>query len=105
GRNNPPVIRYNSTKYYAARELVEINGDNMPYEYAGNPKATGHGGMDYALLDHFFQALLKGEKAPISLKEGLRMTLPGIYAEESALRGGEVMRMLYPWNEGWAAKK
>lgn len=105
GRNNPPVIRYNSTKYYAARELVEINGDNMPYEYAGNPKATGHGGMDYALLDHFLQALLKGEKAPISLKEGLRMTLPGIYAEESARRGGEVVRMLYPWNEGWAANK
>jgi predicted dehydrogenase len=101
GRNNPPVIRYNSTQYYPASELVELNGDYMPYEYANNSKATGHGGIDYALLDHFFNALLKGQPAPISLREGLRMTLPGIYAEESAKRGGDVLTMNYPWDNEW----
>ena len=59
------------------------------------PKASGHGGMDYALLDHFFLALEKGESA-IPLKQGLEMTLPGIYAEESAKRRGEVIRIRYP---------
>ena len=62
------------------------------YSYENNPKATGHGGIDYALLEHFFEAILKGEPAPISLKEGLCMTLPGIYAEESAKRGGKLLR-------------
>jgi len=104
GKNGPPVIRYNSTRYYAASELVELDGGYMPYEYADNPRATGHGGMDYALLDHFLQAILKGEHAPIPLREGLRMTLPGIYAEESARRGGEVLAMRYPWNAGWSVE-
>ncbi len=56
---------------------MELDGGYMPYEYAGSPEATGHGGIDYALPDHFFQALLKVQNPPISLREGLRMTLPG----------------------------
>lgn len=99
-RLNKPVIRYNSMKELDT-SLKEIGGEFMPPAYADNPKATGHGGMDYALLDHFFKAVLNGEPAPISLKEGLAMTLPGIYAEESAKRGGEVLRMRYPWDEDW----
>ena len=99
-RFNKPVIRYNSMKELDT-ELKEISGEFMPPEYDDNPKATGHGGMDYALLDHFFKALLNGEPAPISLKEGLAMTLPGIYAEESAKRGGELIRMRYPWDDDW----
>ena len=49
-----------------------------------------------------FKAMLRGDpEFPISLREGLRMTLPGIYAEESAKRGGEVLYMRYPWDEDW----
>ena len=70
----------------------------MPYDYASNPKAVGHGGMDYALLDHFFDALQNGKESPISLKEGLRMTLPGIYAEMSSKQGGKVLEIRYPWD-------
>jgi len=98
-----PVIRYNSMKELDT-SLKEIGGEYMPPAYANNPAAKGHGGVDYALLDHFFQAILKGEPAPISLKEGLAMTLPGIYAEESAKRGGEVLRMRYPWDEDWTTE-
>lgn len=102
-RFDKPVIRYNSMRELDT-ELKEISGEYMPPAYANNPKATGHGGMDYALLDHFFTALLNGEPAPISLKEGLCMTLPGIYAEESAKRGGEVLRMRYPWDDDWTTE-
>lgn len=102
-RFNKPVIRYNSMKELDT-SLKEIGGEFMPPAYADNEKATGHGGMDYALLDHFFTAVLNGEPAPISLKEGLAMTLPGIYAEESAKRGGEVLRMRYPWDEDWTTE-
>lgn len=99
-RFEKPVIRYNFTNL-DDNELHEIGGEFMPPAYADNEKAVGHGGMDYALEDHFFDALLNGKEAPISLKEGLAMTLPGIYAEESAKRGGEVIRIRYPWDEDW----
>lgn len=99
-RADSNVIRYNSMKELDPK-LHVIDGNPMPPAYKGNPKAIGHGGMDYALLDHFYDAILKGNPAPISLREGLRMTLPGIYAEESAKRGGEVMTMYYPWDEEW----
>ncbi|MBR5542848.1 MAG: Gfo/Idh/MocA family oxidoreductase [Oscillospiraceae bacterium] len=98
-----PVIRYNSTRELDT-SLKEISGEYMPPAYANNEKATGHGGMDYAMLDHFYDAILNGKPAPISLKEGIAMTIPGIYAEESAKRGGEVIRMRYPWDEDWTTQ-
>ena len=102
-RFGKPVIRYNFTSV-DDNELKEIGGEFMPPAYADNEKAVGHGGMDYALVDHFFDAILNGKGAPITLKEGLAMTLPGIYAEESSKRGGAVMRMKYPWDEDWTAE-
>ena len=102
-RFEKPVIRYNSTKE-ADNALKEISGEYMPPAYADNEQATGHGGLDYALLDHFLQAVLEGKPAPISLREGLAMTLPGIYAEESAKRGGKVLKMRYPWDEDWTTE-
>ena len=101
-RFSKPVIRYNSMNELD-KELKEIDGVFMPPEYENNPKAAGHDGIDYALLDHFFKALEKGESA-ISLKEGLEMTLPGIYAEVSAKRGGAVIPVRYPWDDDWATE-
>ena len=98
-RFEKPVIRYNSMKDNP--DLQEIGGEFMPPAYANNPDAVGHGGMDYAMMDHFLQALLNGAPAPISLREGLAMTLPGIYAEESSKRGGALMKMYYPWDAEW----
>lgn len=102
-RFGKPVIRYNSMKEMDTG-LKEISGEYMPPAYANNPDAVGHGGIDYAMLDHFFQALLSGGPAPISLKAGLEMTLPGIYAEESAKQGGKVLYMRYPWDEDWTSE-
>ena len=73
----------------------------MPLAYEHNPGAQtkeGHGGIDYAMLDAFVKAIREGRPSPISLKDGLRMTLPGIYAAESARRGGELTRIKYPWS-------
>ena len=99
-RMGKPVIRYNSMKDNP--KLQEITGEFMPPAYKDNPKAKGHDGIDFAMQDHFFKALLEGKEAPISLKEGLAMTLPGIFAEESTKRGGEVIRMVYPWEDDWS---
>ena len=104
-RFDKPVIRYNSMKSQDT-ELQEIGGEFMPPEYANDEtaKQAGHGGMDYAMFDHFFKALLAGEPAPIDLRAGLAMTLPGIYAEESIKRGGAVIEMKYPWDEDFSTE-
>ena len=50
----------------------------------------------------FEETLLNGGKeAPCSLKAGLRMTLPGIFAAESALNGGMPQTIYYPWDSEW----
>ncbi|MBE6929708.1 MAG: Gfo/Idh/MocA family oxidoreductase [Ruminococcaceae bacterium] len=102
-RMGKAVIRYNSQNELDTK-LKEIGGEYMPPAYANDPRmVAGHGGVDFAMLDHFFIAIQNGGPAPITLKEGLAMTLPGIYAEESAKRGGELMRMRYPWDPDWTA--
>ncbi|MBR5527700.1 MAG: Gfo/Idh/MocA family oxidoreductase [Clostridia bacterium] len=102
-RLSKPVIRYNSAKELDS-EMKEIGGEFMPPAYANNPKASGHGGMDYAMLDHFFMAIDAGKGEPVTLKEGLKMTIPGIYAEKSAKLGGKVLTMHYPWEDGWTTE-
>lgn len=97
------VIRYNSMKELDT-DLKEIGGEFMPPAYANNPDAIGHGGMDYAMLDQFIKSITDGTGESVTLKEGLAMTIPGIYAEESAKRGGEVLTMHYPWDEDWTTE-
>ena len=98
------MVRFRSDELYGADTLTELPVDMMPKEYADNPAAKGHGGADYALLDHLFTAMqAESSEFPISLKEGLCMTLPGIYAAESAKRGGEKLTIHYPWEPEFAA--
>ena len=102
-RFEKPVIRYNFT-CENDNELQEVDGKFMPPEFENEPRAKGHGGMDYALFAHLFDALQNDKPAPISLKEGLAMTIPGIYAAESAKRNGAVLKMHYPWDEDWTTE-
>ena len=100
-RFDKPVIRYNSTRELE-NVLHEIDGSNMPEAYEDNPDALhGHGGMDYAMMDDFLNCLRENKPA-ISVKEGIAMTIPGIYAEESAKQRGRVLKIKYPWDEDWS---
>ena len=102
--NTPQVVRFRSDELYGADTLTELPVGMMPNEYAENPKASGHGGADYALFDHLFKAMLRGDaEFPISLREGLCMTLPGIYAAKSAELGGQKLTIHYPWEAEFAA--
>jgi len=87
-----------STDFYGERKWIELPVDHIRPEFAGEAHAAGHGGTDYAMLHDFFHAVLEGRPSPVSLREGLRMTMPGLYAAESARRGGELMRIKYPWS-------
>ena len=100
----PQVVRFRSDELYGADTLTELPVGMMPKEYADNPKAAGHGGADYALLDHLFKAMRNdAPEFPITLREGLCMTLPGIFAAESARRGGEKLTIHYPWETEFTA--
>ena len=87
-----------STELYGEERLVELPTHHIRPEHIGLKKASGHGGADYALLERFLGAVRSGGPSPINLREALRMTLPGIYAAESAARGGELVEIRYPWS-------
>ena len=57
----------------------------------------GHNGSDNFMLRDFAEAILNGKPSPLGIKEGLAMTLPGIYAAESAREGGALKSIKYPW--------
>ena len=98
----PAVTRFQSMTPEGLPKYEVFDIHEMPEEYKDNPKATGHGGIDYAMLDHMFQAYRENApEMPIPLREGLRMTLPGIYAAQSARLGGQKLHISYPWNEDW----
>jgi len=98
-----PRTLFHSTDLPYTNNRMELPIGDMPPRYASNPKATGHGGTDYAMVDAFIHAIRTGGPSPISLREGLRMSLPGIFAAESARRGGELIKISYPWeNKGIA---
>ncbi|MBO6066018.1 MAG: hypothetical protein J6P36_06325, partial [Lachnospiraceae bacterium] len=61
---------------------------------------TGHNGSDIVMLRDFADAILNGKPSPIGIREGLAMTLPGIYAAESAREGGALKEIRYPWSAG-----
>ena len=87
-----------STELYTDRHLTELPVGELRPEHADVPHAVGHGGADYALLARFFEAVRQGGPAPIPLREALRMTLPGLYAAESARQGGALTTIRYPWS-------
>ena len=85
-----------STEWYGPKRLIELPVHEPQPQYAS--QAQGHGGADYALFERFFHAIRAGLPSPIDLREALRMSLPGLYAAESARRGGGVGgRIEYPW--------
>jgi predicted dehydrogenase len=98
--NNGEKCYFYSKELHEEKKLYPTSSEMLRPEHAENPNASGHGGADYALWEIFLEALRKGEtSAPIDLKEGLRMTLPGIYAAKSAKLGGQLLTIEYPWDK------
>lgn len=53
--------------------------------------AGGHGTAEYAMIHAYMSCLTEGRPVPIDVHAGLDMTLPGLCAHESSLRGGAVV--------------
>lgn len=52
-----------------------------------------HGGADLKMMRAFIKCILEDTEPPIDVDLGIRMTVPGIIAAESAARGGELMEI------------
>ena len=94
-----PITTFNSKKLYGFEKstVLQISESRPEYEQAGG-KFNGHGGADYVLWAKFAEALKNCAPSPLPLKDGLRMTIPGIYAAESAMQGGRLVDIEYPWD-------
>lgn len=96
--NSPAHTMFNSKKLYCAGKLTELPID-MPRPEFVNAANAGHGGADFVILHNFLEAVHTGDwSKTISMKDGLRMTLPGIFAGESADKGGALVDLRYPWD-------
>ena len=94
-----PITTFNSKKLYGFEKNTILSIEEGRPEYEAKAKDFGgHGGSDFVLWYKFTQALAENAPSPISLKEGLRMTIPGIFARESAIHNGKVTDIEYPWD-------
>jgi predicted dehydrogenase len=55
--------------------------------------AGGHGGSHGRLMDEFVTAILQDRKPLVDITMALNLTVPGIVAHQSALKGGELMKI------------
>ena len=53
-----------------------------------NEESGGHGGCDRKMMRAFIKCIIDDTKPPIDVDLGIRMSIPGIIAHESALKGG-----------------
>jgi predicted dehydrogenase len=54
---------------------------------------SGHGGSHTFLTHEFISAIVEDRQPAVNVWEAIAYTLPGIIAEQSALRGGECMKI------------
>jgi len=98
GENSGQTFFY-SANHHKDKKLHQIDiGEGLPKNY-GKKNIGNHGGANYELLNCFFYAIEHNQSSPISLKESLKMTLPGIFAAESAKNHGKPVTIKYPWKE------
>jgi hypothetical protein len=55
--------------------------------------AGGHGGSHGFLMSEFVNAILQDRKPLVDIAQALNMTVAGIVAHQSALKGGEQMKI------------
>jgi len=53
----------------------------------------GHGGADPRMVAEFIDAVIEGRKPELGVEFGIKVSLPGLIADESAKNGGIPMRM------------
>jgi predicted dehydrogenase len=91
-------VLFSTKKTYGLHGLTRLPVAEARPEVQALPRAGEHGGADVVMLENFADAI-EGKAAPsVDLRQALRMTLPGIFALESARQGGRLVEIRYPWD-------
>jgi hypothetical protein len=78
------------TEYHGSgKELPDMVRPALP---PGVP-AGGHGGSHGYLTDEFITSVLQDREPRVNIYAALAMTVPGIIAHQSALKGGETLKV------------
>lgn len=86
---------YYDTKYVGyEKNLPNLNRPPLP---PGVPPG-GHGGSHGQLMNEFIMSILEDRKPVVDVVNALNMTVSGIVSHQSALKGGEVLKIpQYSW--------
>jgi predicted dehydrogenase len=91
-------VLFSSKNIYGLDGLTRLPIAEARPEFRAAAGIGEHGGADYVMLSNFAEAI-EGRAAPaVDIRDALRMTLPGLYALDSARHGGRLTRILYPWD-------
>jgi predicted dehydrogenase len=88
-------VRGEKGSYYGKYEGLEYEGLEMKLPDIARPPlppgvdAGGHGGSHGYLMNEFVTAILQDRKPLVDIAQALNMTVAGIVAHESALKGGK----------------
>jgi hypothetical protein len=87
-------VRGQKGSFYGKYEGLEKNLPdlNRPPLPPGVP-VGGHGGSHGLLMNEFIMSIIEDRKPLVDIVAALNMTVPGIIAHESALKGGEWMKI------------
>jgi predicted dehydrogenase len=87
-------IRGTRGSYYEKYEGFEENLPDLTRPpLPPSVPAGGHGGSHGLLMDEFVTAILEDRKPLVDVAMALNMTVGGVVAHQSALRGGELMKI------------
>ena len=65
----------------------------IPVKLSNTGDIYGHGGVDAKMIRDFIKCIINDTEPPVNVEMGIKISLPGIIANESAKRGGELMKI------------
>ena len=65
----------------------------IPVALSNTGDVYGHGGVDARMIREFIKCIIDDTKPPIDIEMGIRISMPGIIAAESAKLGGELLQI------------
>lgn len=92
-----PKVKFATQEVYGFDNPIELAVASQRKELGTLESVSGHGSLDYAMLADF-AAAIDGGPNRLGLREGLAMTLPGLFALESSQNGGRLTEIRYPWD-------
>ena len=89
-KTKPLEEAHSFAKLYENKESFERFFE-IPVKLSDTDDVYGHGGVDGKMIRDFIRCIIEDTEPPIDVDMGIRISLPGIIANESARRGGELI--------------